>query len=248
MTRPGLKDRIRSGERLRGLLVRLPAAMLIDMAGSCGFDFVLLDTEHGAADERLVAEHVTAARAAGIPILVRVGEGESSRALRVLDAGGDGIVVPHVSDAEQAEVAVRGAHYPPRGDRGFATYTAAGRWGRTSAAAHLEAAAATTVVVAMIEDLAGVEHADGIVQTPDLDVVWVGPADLAVSCGLDTRRASAALRTVWATARAAEVAVMAIATTVDEATAAFDGGAQLVVLNAQGAIDRCLDHWVTQLR
>ena len=244
MTNPlPLRARLTAGERLCGILLRIPNPMLVDMAGTNGYAFVLLDTEHGIADQKDIAEHITAARAVGLPTLVRIGEGEWPLALRVLDAGAEGLVVPHVRDARDAERAVRAAHYPPLGERGFATYTAAGRWGKNAPADHAAGAAERTVVVAMIEDVAGVANASEIAATPGVDAVFVGPSDLAASLGYDGGAAARALRQVWTDAADAGTPVLAIASTAEQGRRAFDEGAQLVVLNAQAAIDACLADW-----
>ncbi|MEC5180587.1 HpcH/HpaI aldolase family protein [Arthrobacter sp. CG_A4] len=241
-----LKTRLAAGDRLRGLLVRVPAPMLIDMAGTNGFDFIFLDAEHGTADQRDLAEHITAARAAGLPTLVRIGEDEAALALRVLDAGAEGVIVPHVRTAEEASAAVRMAHYPPAGDRGFATYTAAGRWGKTSPANHAAQAAANTIVVAMIEDAEGVSNAGVIAQRPGVDVIFVGPSDLAAALGYDAALADDARLQVWAASAAAGCPVMAIVSTAAQASRAWQQGASMVVLNAQSAIDDCLAGWAAQ--
>lgn len=239
-----LRERIRTGEHLRGILLRVPSPMLVDMAGTNDFAFVLLDTEHGIADQKELSEHITAARAAHISTLVRVGEGEWPLVQRVLDAGAEGVVIPHVRDAAGATRAVRSAHYPPGGDRGFATYTAAGRWGKATAAEHV-AAAERTLVVVMIEDVEGVQNATAIAATPGVDAVFVGPADLAASLGYDAEAADEGRRRVWSEAAKATTPVLAIVSTVTQARRAFEDGAQLVVLNAQAAIDACLGAWVT---
>ena len=241
-----LRQRMRTGQLLRGLLVRVPSVHLIDMAGDHGYDFVLLDTEHGIADQRDVAEHITAARAAGLDVLVRIAEGEAGLALRVLDAGAVGVVVPHVASAEGADAAVSLAHYPPRGTRGFATYTPAGRWGRVPAVEHAEHAAATTVVVAMIEDEAGVRAGAEICAVDGIDAVFVGPADLAASMGHNAARADEARRDVWDAAHAAGTPVVAIVGDAAQARAAREQGASVLVLNAQAAVDRCLAAWVLE--
>lgn len=239
-----LKALIADGRRLRGLLVRIPSPMLIDMAGNNGFDFIFLDTEHGVADQKDVAEHIMMARAAGLPTIVRVAEGENALVLRVLDAGAEGVVVPHVRDAAGAEQAVRMAHYPPLGQRGFATYTAAGRWGKTPPAVHAANALATTVVIAMVEDADGVANARDIAGTAGIDGIFLGPADLASALGFDASMVEAARKNVWAAAAEQNTAVMAIVSTRSQADSAWDQGAALVVLNGQSAIDNCLAAWV----
>lgn len=241
-----LKSRLAAGNKLRGMLVRVPAPMLIDMAGTNGYDFIFLDTEHGIADQKDIADHITAAKAAGLPTLVRIGEGEAALALRVLDAGAEGVIVPHVRTAPEADSAVRLAHYPPRGNRGFATYTPAGRWGKNTPAGHAAAAADRTLVVAMIEDADGVANAAEIAATPDVDVIFVGPSDLAAALGYDTQGADVARLQVWAAAAAAGTPVMAIVSTATQAKQAWEQGASLVVLNAQSAIDNCLADWAVQ--
>ncbi len=242
-TAPTLRARIQAGEHLRGILLRVPSPMLVDMAGTNDFAFVLLDTEHGIADQKDLSEHITAARAARIPILVRIGEGEWPLVQRVLDAGAEGVVIPHVRDAAEAARAVRSAHYPPRGDRGFATYTAAGRWGKVSAAEHV-AAAEQTLVVVMVEDAEGAQNATAIAATPGVDAVFVGPSDLAASLGYDADAADQVRRRVWSEATAVATPVLAIVSTATQSRRAFEDGAQLVVLNAQAAIDACLGAWV----
>lgn len=240
-----LKARIADGRRLRGLLIRIPSPMLIDMAGNNGFDFIFLDTEHGVADQKDVAEHITAARAAGLPTIVRVAGGENALVLRVLDAGAEGIVVPHIRDAAGAEEAVRMAHYPPLGQRGFATYTTAGKWGKTPPAVHAADALATTIVIAMIEDADGVAHAGDIAGTAGVDGIFLGPADLAAALGFDTGMVEAARKKVWTAAAERKTAVMAIVSTSSQADSAWEQGAALVVLNGQAAIDNCLAAWVS---
>ena len=144
-------------------------------------DFVVIDTEHGPGDQIPLSQHLTAAAAAGIPALVRVGN--VSEILRVLDLGAAGIIAPHISSVEQAEAVVRAASYPPRGDRGFATYTRSGRHGLIGTAEHLHNAATRTVVILMIEDGAGVAAAEQIAAVDGVDGLFVGPADLSVALG-----------------------------------------------------------------
>lgn len=240
-----LKSRIAAGDRLRGLLVRIPSTMLIDMAGNNGFDLIFLDTEHGIADQKDVIEHLTAARAAGLSTLVRIGEGEAALALRVLDAGAEGVIVPHLRDANAAAQAVRMAHYPPVGDRGLATYTAAGRWGKSSIDDHAAHSADRTVVVGMIEDAAGVQNTAEILNTPGLDVVTVGLTDLAASLGYDASAADTRRAQVWSAAARYGVATMAIVSDPFDSRHDPNLGAQIVVLNAQAAVDATLAAWIS---
>ncbi|MEV6628560.1 aldolase/citrate lyase family protein [Amycolatopsis sp. NPDC051106] len=222
-----LKHRLRAGERLLGGLLRLPSEPLVELAGVAGLDFVVLDCEHGPADLVPVQQHVVAAQAHGLGVLVRVGAAEPALVLRVLDLGADGVIVPHVDTADQARSAVSAAHYPPLGERGFATYSRAGRFGARGVADHLEHAAETTIVVPMIETPAACAAAPEILAVPGVDAVLVGPADLSVAMGLtggasEPRVARAAAEVAREAERAAKP-MMSIVGTVDQARQAPPG-------------------------
>lgn len=224
-----LKPKLRAGSRLRGGILRLPAEMLVELAGIAELDYVLIDCEHGPADLVPLQQHIALAQAHGLPVLVRVGRADPNQVLRVLDLGADGIVVPHVESAQEAEEVVRSAHYPPRGERGFATYSRAGRYGAVTATEHRRAAE-DVLVVAMVETGPGVDNTAEIVAVEGIDAVWVGPADLAVSLGVPPgdQAVQRAAAEVHRQARRTGVAVMSIVSSA-EAGAASD--ADLVVYN-----------------
>ncbi|GHE89653.1 aldolase [Amycolatopsis deserti] len=222
-----LKQRLSAGERLLGGLLRLPSETLVEMAGVAGLDFVVLDCEHGPADLVPLQQHVVAAQAHGLGVLVRVGAAEPALVLRVLDLGADGIIVPHVDTAEQARAVVAAAHYPPLGERGFATYSRAGRFGARSVAEHLARSAETTLVVPMIETPVACAAAGEILSVPGVDAVLVGPADLSVAMGLTTGaadpRVAQAMSEVAAAAERAAKPMVSIVGSAEQATAAPPG-------------------------
>lgn len=236
MTGPGiprrsLKQRLADGERLRGALLRLPSETLVEMAGVAGFDYVVIDCEHGPADTALLQHHLTAAAAHGIDVLVRVGSAEPALALRCLDLGAAGLVHPHVDSREDALRAVAASHYPPWGRRGFATYSRAGRFGTVTAADHV-AASREILVVVMAETRRACEDADAIAGTEGVDAVLVGPADLAADCGFPEPGVVDGLITrAHDAARANRRAVMTIVSGLDAALAAERRGARLVLFN-----------------
>ncbi|MFI0241104.1 HpcH/HpaI aldolase/citrate lyase family protein [Streptomyces sp. NPDC016845] len=229
--RRSLKQRLAAGERLRGALLRLPSETLVEMAGVAGLDYVVIDCEHGPADTALLQHHLTAAAAQGIDVLVRVGTAEPSLALRCLDLGAVGLIHPHVDSAEDARRAVAASHYPPLGERGFATYSRAGRFGTVTAAEHV-AAAEDTLVVAMIETERACAAAAEIAATPGVDAVLVGPADLAADLGFPGQETVDTLLTrAHGAARAAGRAVMTIVPGRERARAAEEAGSQLILFN-----------------
>ncbi|MFI2781300.1 HpcH/HpaI aldolase/citrate lyase family protein [Streptomyces sp. ALB3] len=231
MGRRSLKARLAAGERLYGVLLRLPSETLVEMAGVAGLDYVVIDCEHGPADTAVLQHHLTAAAAQGIDVLVRVGTSEPALALRCLDMGAAGLIHPHVDSAQDARRAVAATHYPPLGTRGFATYSRAGRFGTVSAADHVSASR-DTVVVAMVETERACAAAGEIAATEGVDAVLVGPADLAADCSFPRRDVIEDLvADVHRATRAADRAVMAIVPDAEGARAAERAGAQLVLHN-----------------
>jgi len=236
VTAASLRARAEAGERLIGVLLRMPGEELVEMAAIAGFDFVLVDCEHGPADIVALRQHLAVAAVHRVPVVVRVGENDSGMILRALDQGAQGILAPHLDSAADARALVSAAHYPPIGTRGFATYSRAGRFGETDAAAHRDWFLANTLVLGMIESPAGVAAARDIVGTPGLDGVMIGPSDLAAASGRCDLPVPEATRRVNAAIAARGRLRMDIVGTADAASAAFDDGAQLVVYNLASSL------------
>jgi len=179
MSRP-FKARLRAGELLHGTLLTFGATEVADLLAGAGFDWLFVDAEHGALDPRdvLLMLQTVGGRT---PCLVRVPSLDEAWIKRVLDAGADGVIVPQVSTVEQAQRAVRFAHYPPRGNRGLGT-ARANRYG-LGLAGQLDRAREQVTVVVQAETAEAVRSIEGIVQVPDLDAVFVGPFDLSASLG-----------------------------------------------------------------
>ena len=230
-----LRSRLEAGDRLLGALLRLGNEELVEMVAVSGFDFVLLDTEHGPADVTELRRHLVLAETHDVPVLVRVGGHEPAQVLRVLDAGAEGVVAPHVDTAEQAEALVASARYPPTGVRGFATYGRSGRYGLVDPEAHRRAAE-RTLVFGMIESPAGVTERAAIVATAGLDGIMVGTADLRTASGPDDPDPAASLAAVHRTLAEAGAYRMDIVNGRPQAAAAFADGARLVVYNLTATV------------
>jgi 4-hydroxy-2-oxoheptanedioate aldolase len=178
-----LAVRVRRGDSLRLLLVKMPAPAEIEQAAYAGFDAVIVDTEHGPAADPELEHHLRAADAAGIAALVRVPSTDAGPILAALDAGATGVVVAHVLDPADAAAAVDAAHYPPQGHRGLALTTRAGRFGTAALADHLDRAARETLVFVQIEDAEAVPKAKEILSADGVDGVLIGSGDLSISLG-----------------------------------------------------------------
>lgn len=235
MNTGSIKARVASGDHLVGALLRMPQEDTVEMLGVAGFDFILIDCEHGPADVGDLRRHIVAAELHAMAAVVRVGSGESPLILRALDQGAQGIVMPHVDSPEDAEALVRATHYPPRGDRGFATYPRAGRFGTVTPTDHRSRAETSTFVVAMLESPAAVTRAPQILATPGIDAFLIGAADLSASSGTDDPPAADAIRGIRDAGRASDAARMDLVSDAETAKAAWADGAHLVAYNLTAA-------------
>jgi 4-hydroxy-2-oxoheptanedioate aldolase len=160
---------------------------VIDLVALAGYDFILLDSEHGSLSLETIANHVRAARANNLGTLLRVPEGDAAYIQRALDLGVEGIEIPHVKSAADARWAVSAMRFPPDGTRGMyikgvvADY---GLHGYSSVGELIAAVNAETVCNIIIEDVEGVENIDEIVAVPGIDFITVGPGDLSASLNL----------------------------------------------------------------
>jgi 4-hydroxy-2-oxoheptanedioate aldolase len=178
------KAKIQAGETVFGCFVRYADASLVEMMGYQGWDFLVFDGEHGTLEPRECEHLVRAAELRDVTPLVRVTANQPAIILRFLDTGAQGIHVPWVSSASEAETAVRSTKYFPQGQRGLAGVRAADYGQRESFADYVQRANAETLVVLQIETGEAVEHLPEIVAVPGVDVIFIGPTDLSNSFGV----------------------------------------------------------------
>jgi 4-hydroxy-2-oxoheptanedioate aldolase len=166
-----------------GLWVGLANAYTAEMCAGAGFDWLLLDGEHAPNDVPLLMSQLqaVAAHPASHPI-VRPVIGDAALIKQLLDIGAQTLLVPMIETAEQAAATVAAMHYPPRGIRGVgAALARASGWGKTSD--YLKTASDELCLLLQIETVKGLENLDAIAQTPGVDGIFIGPADLAASLG-----------------------------------------------------------------
>ncbi|MEM6662474.1 MAG: aldolase/citrate lyase family protein [Pseudomonadota bacterium] len=179
----GLRARILSGETLSGTFVKTPAHEVIELLALSGLDFICIDCEHAANDRRGMDASLAMATALGLPALVRVPEFTPANVLMALDSGALGVVIPHVTSGEKARAVAKAAHFG-HGGRGFAGST---RWAGNGSQnmGQVLAQDVETIVLAQIEEPEGVDALDDIAATDGIDGLFVGPADMAVSLGVN---------------------------------------------------------------
>ena len=156
-----------------GTWLSVGSPVIAELAAVCGLDWVLLDLEHGCGSDADVPDQLRALRGGPTRGVVRVPGDRPDLVARVLDQGADGVMVPHVDRAEQAERLVRAAWYPPRGQRGVSRTVRAHDYGLRP----LDGRPAP-ILIAQIETLDAVDEAMAIAGVDGIDVLFVGPADL----------------------------------------------------------------------
>ena len=157
--RDPFKVRLRRRDVMFGCFVGQPSPAIAEMVGYAGFDYVIVDLEHGPTGLETLENMLRAAQAAGAASLVRLPSPAQADILRVLDAGADGILVPHVESPADARAVVAHAYYPPAGQRGISTVSRAARHAIVSPQTHLAGANARTAVMLMVESPGAVEAA-----------------------------------------------------------------------------------------
>lgn len=151
---------------------------------NAGCDYVLFDTEHSGFHYETIKQALRYFEAADLPAIVRVPSKEYHHIARALDMGAEGIMVPMVNDAEEAEAIVQCVKYTPRGSRGVALAVAHDNYMPGDVMKKLEAANERSTIFAQIETAAGAENADEIAAVDGIDCLWVGHFDLSSSLGI----------------------------------------------------------------
>ena len=201
-----LHDRLRAGETLYGSFVSLGSPVATEIVARAGFDWLIIDLEHGAGTESDLLGQLHATGGTRTAALVRPQSGERLRIGRALDLGAHGVMVPRVDLPEQAREAISFMRYPPDGVRGLALST---RGAGMSELKHgdMPAVHRRLLGIIQVESPSAVEHSAEIAAIDGVDVLFVGPTDLSHSLGVpgrfDDPRYLDALHTVIAATEAA---------------------------------------------
>lgn len=171
---------LRSGKHLHGVFNSLPSPGIIEMCAFAGFDFVIIDNEHGSADYESTENMLRAARASGIVPIVRCFAPDISR---ILDMGCTAVQIPMVNSADEARALVQQVRYPGVGKRGSAFSSRAAGYGAFGGDTHTTRSNEGIALIVMVETPEAVANARAIAQVDGVDAVFVGPNDLSHAMG-----------------------------------------------------------------
>ncbi|KAL4739552.1 2,4-dihydroxyhept-2-ene-1,7-dioic acid aldolase [Aspergillus similis] len=158
----------------------LPSFRTTQVVAQTGVDAIIIDCEHGHISDDSMHSSTAAVAALGVSPLVRLSMTHSDLVKRALDAGAHGIVIPQINTAEEAKAVVAHAKFPPQGSRGQGSVFPALTHG-VDLPTYLKTANGTLITCLQIETKAGVENVDAICAVPGVDMVFIGPNDLALS-------------------------------------------------------------------
>ena len=192
-----LNDR---GDQALGAWVTSADSSTTAIFGELGYDFVIIDGEHGALDTRDILHHIRAAQATGTVAIVRVLKGAPHQIQQVVDMGADGVLVPKVESAEQAAACYAATQYQP-GGRGFCPMVPAAGWTGDNWTDHAARANREIIFIPLIETLAGVENLEAIAGIDGVDFAFFGLGDLAQDLGTDMYAGRDQIMSIWAKAR-----------------------------------------------
>lgn len=178
-----VKERLKRGEPSFGVGMLWPSPELVEMCGHLGFQWLWLDVEHGPFDLQLLSNVVRAAELSGMETIARVASTNNpADILKVLETGVTGIIYPHVTGKKDLEFVIDAVKYPPDGIRSAGYFRPTG-WGPLAGSDYYNRSNQETMVIALIEEIEGIQNIDEILAVEELDAVVIGFGDLALTQG-----------------------------------------------------------------
>jgi 2-keto-3-deoxy-L-rhamnonate aldolase RhmA len=180
-----LKEKIKGGKLVLGTIIsEVRNPNIGNLLSQAGFEFFVIDMEHGAYNWETVSDIIAGARGAGIPVIVRVPEIRREAIMKPLDSGAAGVLVPNVSTVEQAREVVEHAKYPAVGKRAVALRRAHSQYARVNAVEFMAKANDEVFVAVQAETPEAIQNADAIAGLAGIDGVFASPLDLSVNMGI----------------------------------------------------------------
>jgi 4-hydroxy-2-oxoheptanedioate aldolase len=179
-----LKEKLHTQKFAVGPFLKLPSPAVVEIMGLSGFDYVIVDCEHGPLNVLAAEDMVRAAHLTGIAAVIRVTENNPAMISRALDIGADAVQVPQVSCRADAEKVVKAAKFSPEGERGVCRFVRAAGYTSIEKSEYFKKANRDTMVIIHIEGQEGIKNLDDILEVDGIDIVFIGPYDLSQSLGL----------------------------------------------------------------
>lgn len=234
------RQRLASGDTLFGPFVILNSPDLVEIIGNAGWDFALLDCEHGPYGPESLADLARACRSAAIHPVVRVPSNDEWLINKALDVGAEAVLVPQIDGLESARRAVAAAKYAPEGHRGANPFTRAAEFGARGGPEYYGRANRETMLILGVEGVEGAAAFGEMAKLEGADGFFIGPVDLSHSLGLpgqpDHPQVQEKIREMISIARDHGKPVGVFATTPERAKSWVDAGAGFIPYQVDSAI------------
>ena len=184
MKKNNLKEVLKEGKNVFGPFMKFTDPAAVEIMGFAGFDFVIIDAEHGPISMQNAQNMIRSAETANITPIIRVASNDEALILRALDIGAQGIEIPQINIKSQAIKAVKSVKYSPQGERGVCRYVRAANYSSMDKFEYFKSANNETMIIAHIEGVEGINNLDEILSVPGIDVIFVGPYDLSQSLSI----------------------------------------------------------------
>jgi 4-hydroxy-2-oxoheptanedioate aldolase len=236
-----VRSKIASGKAAFGVITPTTDPVVTEYIGLAGFDFYMIDGEHGAITPANAVEMIRACEVVGITPLARVGALDPKLILQFMDAGVMGVMMPGVNTAQEAETLVRAIKYPPLGERGLGPVRASDyMMGAMNQKTYVEFANTQTLVLPQFEDIKALENLESICAVPGVDGVIIGPRDLAMTMGFTDGpthdEVSNAIDEAFRIVLGAGKIIGTVAATKEQAQKLVDKGAKIILNSVAGLI------------
>jgi len=184
-----LKEKLNNNELVIGPFLKISDPAIVEIAALAGFDFVIIDREHGPISLENTQDMIRAAEVRDITAIVRIPKNEETEILKTLDIGAHGIEVPQINNGQQARKLSLSAKYGELGDRGVCCYVRSADYSKIKQdkqkkKQYFAQANEQTLVIAHLEGMEGIENLDDIISEEAIDIIFIGPYDLSQSLGI----------------------------------------------------------------
>lgn len=177
------RDKILNGKYVYGPFMKTSDPMFIEAAGLAGFDFVILDTEHGPVSIESQQNNIRAAEARGLVPVIRLKDHAENTIGQALDIGASGVQVPQISTAEEAKRVVKFAKFYPYGSRGVCRFVRAAEYSAMDRFDYFESSK-DILIILQLEGVDAINNLESILEVDGIDILFIGPYDLSQSLGI----------------------------------------------------------------
>lgn len=234
-----VKTLLKEGKPTLGVVMTLPSPPVVETLARAGFDWMWIDLEHSPIDLETADRMIQAMQGTETVPIVRVAWNRHWLAKPVLDMGAKGVIIPWVNSKPEAVDAVQALRYPPEGVRGVGASVAARRWGLPTSE-YLKVANQEILAILQIENIEAVNRIEEILAVPGIDLLFIGPNDLASSMGLLGQtthpRVEEAIQKVLAATKKAKVPAGILGFSPDDANRRIAQGFQFIAVASDAGL------------